>query len=80
LGPYGTTEEAGWLFNGTLNIDDNTEIDDATRSILLKLKKYAGNLSDYITIDDLRQGYAKWRESTSTSPSGLHLGHEKALL
>ena len=25
-------------------------------------------------------GFRKWRESTSTSPSGRHLGHYKALL
>jgi hypothetical protein len=82
LGPYGTTEEATWLFDGTCHIDDNSDIDKAAKAILMNLKKHDGtkNVCDHITADDLRQGYSKWRESTSTSPSGLHLGHEKALL
>jgi hypothetical protein len=28
---------------------------------------------------DLRKGYNKWRKSTATSPSGIHLGHYKTL-
>jgi hypothetical protein len=29
---------------------------------------------------DIRTGIAKWKESTSTSPSGRHLGHYKAII
>jgi len=35
-------------------------------------------ISHEITREDVSQGFAKWRESTSTSPSGRHLGHYKA--
>ena len=28
----------------------------------------------------MKQGFSKWKESTSTSPSYRHLGHYKALL
>ncbi len=82
LGRYGTTEEARWLFDGTFQMEDDPEIGEAAKSILRKLKKQDGtkDIRDHISADDLRQGYSKWRESTSTSPSGLHLGHEKALL
>jgi hypothetical protein len=31
-------------------------------------------INTYITPDQLSQGFKKWRESTSTSPSGYHLG------
>ena len=31
-------------------------------------------ISDHISTDDLRQLFRKWRETTTTSPSGRHLG------
>jgi hypothetical protein len=39
-------------------------------------KKIDSNISD----DDLIDGFKKWKESTSTSPSGQHLGHYKAIV
>jgi hypothetical protein len=33
-----------------------------------------------ITADEMRGKLQVWRESTATSPSGLHLGHYKALI
>jgi hypothetical protein len=33
-----------------------------------------------VTAEDLTKGFKTWRESTSTSPSGRHLGHYKALI
>ena len=33
-----------------------------------------------INFDDFKQKVKKWKERTSTSPSGLHLGHYKALI
>jgi hypothetical protein len=30
-------------------------------------------------VEDIRNGMKVWRESTTTSPSNLHLGHAKAL-
>ena len=31
-------------------------------------------------LDQIIQAFKKWNESTTTSPSGLHLGHYKALI
>jgi hypothetical protein len=31
-----------------------------------------------ITREDVKQGFQKWKERTSTSPSGRHLGHYKS--
>ena len=33
-----------------------------------------------ITMQDINEGYKKWKEKTSTSPSNRHLGHYKSLL
>ena len=33
-----------------------------------------------ITKKDFHQIFSKWKESTTTSPSGRHLGHYKAIL
>ena len=33
-----------------------------------------------ITSNDLYQIYSVWIENTTTSPSGLHLGHDKCLI
>ena len=38
------------------------------------------NIRDAITKEDLKSGYKKWRESTSTPPSSRHLENYKALL
>jgi hypothetical protein len=35
---------------------------------------------DIITVEDWSKKLKKWKERTTTSPSGLHLGHHKALL
>jgi hypothetical protein len=33
-----------------------------------------------ISEDDVKKGFGKWKEATSTSPSGRHLGHYKAIV
>lgn len=33
-----------------------------------------------ININQWKQKFKKWKESASTSPSGIHLGHYKAML
>ena len=37
-------------------------------------------ISTHITEDDVKRGFGKWREATSTSPSGRHLGHYRAAI
>ncbi|KAI2505799.1 hypothetical protein MHU86_8661 [Fragilaria crotonensis] len=37
-------------------------------------------ISININEDDVSYGFKKWKETTSTSPSGRHLGHYKALI
>jgi hypothetical protein len=38
------------------------------------------NISTDISEDDVRRGFGRWKEATSTSPSGRHLGHYKAII
>ena len=38
------------------------------------------NIRDTITKEDIKRGYKKWRESTSTSPSSRHLGYYKSII
>ena len=40
----------------------------------------AGQISLKISGEDIKKGIRSWAESTSTSPSGRHLGHYKALV
>ena len=80
LGRFGTNNNSTKLLDGELNIDE-IRTTDATKTILRKLKRVeqAGHVPSHISPEDIRTGYKTWRESTSTSPSGLHLGHDKAL-
>ena len=39
-----------------------------------------GEIPSEISTDDVKYGFKHWRESTSTSPSGRHLGHYRSLI
>ena len=56
-------------------------VDDATSLLLGELKQQCPELDETTNIghEELKQTFKKWRESTSTSPSGRHLGHYRAL-
>ena len=53
-------------------------------SYIKELKKHSGILrspiSNNISIENMKKGFQKWKETTSISPSNRHLGHYKALL
>ena len=80
FGKYGTNKQSKRLLDGKLDIDP-IETTEAVKALLSEMKRVApaGDVNSEVTSADVRSGYKKWRESTSTSPSGLHLGHEKAL-
>ncbi|KAI2499411.1 hypothetical protein MHU86_15056 [Fragilaria crotonensis] len=42
--------------------------------------KQTASISTEVKEDDVKYGFGKWKESTSTSPSGRHLGHYKAIV
>ena len=80
FGKYGTNEVSRALLDGELEVD-SLDVSDATKAILRKLKRLApaGEVGPFVTAEEIRKGHKVWRESTSTSPSGTHLGHEKVL-
>jgi hypothetical protein len=81
LGPYGTNEHSQHILDGRSSITKD-DVSAATFSIIQKLQRVAcpNSINFTITAQELKAAYKNWRESTSTSPSGLHLGHEKAIL
>ena len=46
----------------------------------LRNKRTLQNIPDGFSFSEFSHAIRKWRESTSTSPSGKHLGHYKCLL
>ena len=61
-------------------IPEDLEISLITRDVLEQAKRKTKEIDAEFTENDIITGYKKWRESTSTSPSGRHLGHQKAIL
>jgi len=76
-----TSEYAQQILSGTAQIDD-LPIDEHTKDLLhhLKAKTSPSEQTHHPLDPDLIiQGFKKWPERTTTSPSGRHLGIYKAL-
>jgi hypothetical protein len=59
------------------NIPDKLQTDNKYTMEVLKhiaQRKQLPEIDTYLTPDEVARGFKKWRESTSTSPSGCHLG------
>jgi hypothetical protein len=60
---------------------DTSDFDEITCLALESLRvRQADIVPTEISLEDLKAKYKSWSESTSTSPSGRHLGRFKALL
>ena len=72
------TKRAEQLLDGT---DDPTDItdDEWSRFLLTSMKRNSNELEIEITTEKMMNKYTRWKERTSTSPSGRHLGHFHAL-
>jgi hypothetical protein len=81
FGPNGTNSNSIDLLQGKFTMS-TLEAPDSVLAILDKLRyvQEKDSVPMHLTSKDLRSGIPKWKESTSTSPSGIHLGHDKALL
>jgi hypothetical protein len=77
----GTNQVCRNLIKGELP-EDVHELDKPYQEIIKKLAD--GNnllpMDNNITFDEFMKALNKWKEQTSTSPSGRHLGHYKVLL
>ena len=79
------SREASELLSGTIPThwygdDPSTLREFLTSFAIPDSVKTAGLISTEITTDDVLRGFKKWKETTSTSPSGRHLGHYKTLI
>ena len=48
--------------------------------MMQKAKRKTHEIKVEFTVDEVKKGFQRWRETTSTSPSGRHLGHYKSIL
>ena len=80
LGFTSDTHHGSMILDGTY---DATHLDDSVRTIIQHLQRTTYSQLQPLTPTITQSAYlgkiTKWRESTSTSPSGLHLGHYKAM-
>jgi hypothetical protein len=73
IGTSGTTEFCDDVLTGTANISDLSPTLKAIFRQLEHPSKVA--INNKITYDDFKDALKIWKEKTSTSPSGRHLGH-----
>jgi len=76
-----TSEFTLQVLQGTADID-NLPVDQYTKDLLVHLKTKVGpseTTGKPLDTDELIQGFKRWPERTSTSPSGRHLGIYKSL-
>jgi len=65
---------------------DASSCNDSTKQILTKISELHARsldhpqLPSHITLSEMKAKLQVWPEATTTSPSGLHLGHYKALI
>lgn len=60
---------------------NNQLLKEFLTSFLIPPHVYSQNkISASISEADIRRGFGRWKEATSTSPSGRHLGHYKAII
>ncbi|OEU11118.1 hypothetical protein FRACYDRAFT_246229 [Fragilariopsis cylindrus CCMP1102] len=78
IGFGANTIRAEQILEGT---DDPTDItdDEWSRFLLSSMKRNSKELKIEITAKKMMEKYRRWKERTSTSPSGRHLGHFHAL-
>jgi ribonuclease HI len=74
FGPHGTNENAEALYQGT--IGELPPVNEYTMLVLEQLASDRLPTFDYtISKEEILHVFRHWRESTSTSASGKHLGH-----
>jgi hypothetical protein len=72
------TEQSERLLEGKGDPTDITD-DEWSRYLLTSMKRHSKELKIEITATKMMDKYRRWKERTSTSPSGRHLGHFHAL-
>jgi ribonuclease HI len=78
----GTSMSATDLLEGTLEVNTIPDVTASARTLLdlLSNQQKLPTMDNSISFAEFNNALKKWNESTSTSPSGRHLGHYKVLL
>jgi hypothetical protein len=76
-----STISADMILNGK-DPSEDINIPDITRELLASFAHSSPlhAVSDEVTLEEWTGKMKSWKETTSTSPSGMHLGHHKALI
>jgi hypothetical protein len=78
MGPSGTTDFCDQVLKGTADL---TAFSPSLQAIFQQLENPPDVKIDYvISYDDFKDALNCWKEKTSTSPSGRHLGHYISLM
>jgi hypothetical protein len=72
------TKRAEQLLDGDKDPTDITD-DEWSRYLLTSMRRHSKDIEVEITSEKMMNKYRRWKERTSTSPSGRHLGHFHAL-
>jgi ribonuclease HI len=88
LGYHGTSQAATSILQGNYHPPEGTTLSEESTAYVAALQHPYAHLPEaerptitsYISVEDLIQGFGHWPESTSTSPSGRHLGHYRSML
>ena len=81
VGNYGERETGQAILDGELRPVLNTGFQRHIQFLAcFNLLTHRRKVSPLVTSGNFKSFCAKWKENTSTSPSGKHLGHYKALL
>jgi hypothetical protein len=78
IGSGANTNRAEQILNGSGDVTDITN-DEWSRYLLKSMKRHSKEIKIEITTEKMMEKYRRWKECTSTSPSGQHLGHFHAL-
>ena len=78
IGWGANTEISEQLLDGKSDPTDITN-DEWSRYLLASMKRHSPEITITITAEKMMNKYKIWKERTSTSPSGRHLGHFHAL-
>jgi hypothetical protein len=78
MGTSGSSDFCDQVLQGTADLSN---IPATLKSIFQQLHQpHQVVISSIITYNDFKDALARWKESTSTSPSGRHLGHYRSVL
>ena len=74
-----STKEAEAVLNGNYVDADLSEVEQLFIHNLQRVTR-TDSSSNLLTYEEFKGNFKMWRESTTTSPSGRHLGHYKVLV